>query len=198
MFTGIIEDQGIVKTFKKFKDYQLVVSSKNKFKGIKKGSSICCDGVCLTVHTIKRLKNKTELSFDVSQETVNCSNMGDLKSNYKINLERSLRLGDEISGHFVFGHVDETAIISKISPVDDSHLLCIKVSSKVSKFLVKKGSVAINGVSLTINDVKKSQIFINIIPFTWKHTNLRFLKPGSRINLEVDMLARYVTKNLKK
>ena len=198
MFTGIIEDQGIVKTFKKLKDYQLVVSSKNNFKGIKKGSSICCDGVCLTVHTIKRLNNKTELSFDVSQETVNCSNMGDLKSNYKINLERSLRLGDEISGHFVFGHVDETAIISKISPVDDSHLLCIKVSSKVSKFLVKKGSVAINGVSLTINDVKKSQIFINIIPFTWKYTNLRFLKPGSRINLEVDMLARYVTKNLKK
>ena len=82
--------------------------------------------------------------------------------------------------------------------MDDSHLLCIKVSSKVSKFLVKKGSVAINGVSLTINDVKKNQIFINIIPFTWKHTNLRFLKIGSRINLEVDMLARYVTKNLKK
>ena len=126
------------------------------------------------------------------------SDNSDLKSNYKINLERSLRLGDEISGHFVFGHVDETAIISKISPVDDSHLLCIKVSSKVSRFLVKKGSVAINGVSLTINDVKKCQIFINIIPFTWKHTNLRSLKPGSRINLEVDMLARYVTKNLKK
>ena len=198
MFTGIIEDQGIVKTFKKLKDYQLVVLSKNKLNGIKKGSSICCDGVCLTVHTIKRLSNKTESSFDVSQETVNCSNMGDLKSNYKINLERSLRLGDEISGHFVFGHVDETAIISKITPVDDSHLLCINISPKISKFLVKKGSVAINGVSLTINDVKKSQIFINIIPFTWKYTNLRFLKPGSRINLEVDMLARYVTKNLKK
>ena len=82
--------------------------------------------------------------------------------------------------------------------MDDSHLLCIKVSSKVSKFLVKKGSVAINGVSLTINDIKKNQIFINIIPFTWKYTNLKFLHPGSRINLEVDMLARYVTKNLKK
>ncbi len=198
MFTGIIEDQGIVKSFKKLKDYQLVVSSKNKFKGTKKGSSICCDGVCLTVHTIKRLKNKTELSFDVSQETVNCSNMGDLKSNHKMNLESSLKLGDEISGHFVFGHVDETAIVSEITPVDDSHSLRINISPKVSKFLVKKGSVAINGVSLTINDVKKSQIFINIIPFTWKYTNLRFLKPGSRINLEVDMLARYVAKNLKK
>ena len=198
MFTGIIEDQGVVKAFKKIKDYRLVISTKNKFKDIKKGSSICCDGVCLTVHTIKRLKNKTELSFDVSQETVNCSNMGDLKSNYKINLEKSLRLGDEISGHFVFGHVDETAVISKITPVDESHLLRIKISQKVAKFLVKKGSVAINGVSLTINDVKKDQIYINIIPFTWKHTNLRFLKVGSRINLEVDMLARYVKKNLQK
>ena len=198
MFTGIIEDQGVVKTFKKIKDYRLVVSSKNKFKDIKKGSSICCDGVCLTVLTIKRLEDKTELSFDVSQETVNCSNIGDLKSNYKINLESSLRLGDEISGHFVFGHVDETAVVSKITPVDDSHVLCIKISQKVSKFLVKKGSVAINGVSLTVNDVKKNQISINIIPFTWKYTNLRFLKVGSRINLEVDMLARYVTKNLKK
>ena len=198
MFTGIIEDQGTVKSFKKIKDYQLVISSKNKFKDIKKGSSICCDGVCLTVHTIKRLKDKTELSFDVSQETVNCSNMGDLKPNYKINLERSLRLGDEISGHFVFGHVDETAVISKIIPVDDSHTLCIKISQKVSKYLVKKGSVAINGVSLTINNVKKNRIFINIIPFTWKYTNLRFLRVGSRINLEVDMLARYVTKNTKK
>ncbi len=198
MFTGIIEDQGVVKAFKKIKDYRLVISTKNKFKEIKKGSSICCDGVCLTVHTIKRFKHKAELSFDVSQETVNCSNMGDLKSDYKINIEKSLRLGDEISGHFVFGHVDETAVISKITPVDDSHELCIKISKKVSKFLVKKGSVAINGVSLTINEVKKNKIYINIIPFTWKYTNLRFLKVGSRINLEVDMLARYVTKNLEK
>ena len=197
MFSGIIEDIGKVKVFEKLIDFHLVISTKKKYKEIKKGSSICCDGVCLTVHTIKRYKGNTEMSFDVSEETFNCTNFKDLKLNHSINLEKSLRVGDEISGHFVFGHVDEEAIISEIRKVGDSHLLKIKISRRVSKYLVKKGSVAINGVSLTVNAINKNQISLNIIPFTWNHTNLQFLKVGSRINLEVDMLARYVTKNLK-
>ena len=196
MFTGIIEDQGIVKTFIKLKDYRLVVSSKNKFKGIKKGSSICCDGVCLTVHTIKRLNNKTELSFDVSQETVNCSNMGDLKTNYKINLERSLRLGDEISGHFVYGHVDNVTSLSKILKLQNSWEYHFKKDFLTNnKFIIEKASISINGISLTIANVLDDIFIISIIEHTYKNTNLQYLTENDEVNIEFDYLARFILKN---
>ena len=195
MFSGIIENKGVVKEFAKHKDYRLVLDTDLNFKDIKKGSSVCCNGVCLTVISKKKLSKKTKLSFDVSRETVSCTNFSQIKIGDIINIEKSLRVGDEISGHFVFGHIDETAELISTKKIGGSYELKFKISKKLRKFFAKKGSVAINGVSLTINNVVKNQISLNIIPFTWNNTNLRKLKVGERINLEVDMLARYVTQN---
>ena len=195
MFSGIIENKGTVKEFKKCKDYILVLDTDLNFNDIKKGSSVCCNGVCLTVTSKKRYSKKTKLSFDVSKETVNCTNLSQLKIGDLINIEKSLRVGDEISGHFVFGHVDDTAELVSRKKVGSSYELKFRVSKSLRKFIAKKGSVAINGISLTINNIKKYEISLNIIPYTWSKTNLHRLKVGERINLEVDMLARYVTQN---
>ena len=195
MFSGIIENKGFVFKFEKQKDFRLVLDTNLKYKDIKKGSSVCCNGICLTVISKKKKKKYTQLSFDVSQETINCSNFNVIKKGDEINIEKSLRVGDEISGHFVFGHVDDTSTLISIKKVGDSHEIKLEISKKIKKFIAKKGSVSLNGISLTINQVKNNFIVLNIIPFTWLNTNLKGLKIGDRINLEVDMLARYVTQN---
>ena len=196
MFSGIIENFGIVKEFKKYKDYKLVIESNLKFKDVKKGSSVSCNGVCLTVTKKIRKPKKIILYFDVSSETVKCSNFDQIKIGDKINIEKSLKLGDEISGHFVFGHVDDTAKLVSSKEVGDSFQLTFKVSNKIIRYLARKGSVSLNGISLTINNITKNNFSVNIVPYTWKKTNLSKIKIGDRINLEVDMLARYVTQNL--
>ena len=196
MFSGIIENFGTVKEFKKYKDYRLVIESNLKFKDVKKGSSVSCNGVCLTVtKKIRKLKNIV-LCFDVSSETVKCSNFDQINIGDKINIEKSLKLGDEISGHFVFGHVDDTAKLVSLKEVGDSFQLTFKVSNKIMRYLSRKGSISLNGISLTINNITKNNFSVNIVPYTWKKTNLSKIKIGDRINLEVDMLARYVTQNL--
>ena len=195
MFSGIIENKGFVFKFEKQKDFRLVLDTNLKYKDVKKGSSVCCNGICLTVISKKKKKKYTQLSFDVSQETINCSNFNVIKKGDEINIEKSLRVGDEISGHFVFGHVDDTSKLISIKKVGDSHEIKLEISKKIKKFIAKKGSVSLNGISLTINQVKNNFIVLNIIPFTWLNTNLKGLKIGDRINLEVDMLARYVTQN---
>ena len=195
MFSGIIENKGFVFKFEKQKDFRLVLDTNLKYKDIKKGSSVCCNGICLTVISKKKKKKYTQLSFDVSQETINCSNFNVIKKGDEINIEKSLRVGDEISGHFVFGHVDDTSKLISVKKVGDSHEIKLEISKKIKKFIAKKGSVSLNGISLTVNQVKNNFIVLNIIPFTWLNTNLNGLKIGDRINLEVDMLARYVTQN---
>ncbi|MFL2899824.1 MAG: riboflavin synthase [Candidatus Pelagibacterales bacterium] len=199
MFTGIIDHNGeIIKiTKKRNKDISIFVLTRFKPKDIKLGSSICCNGVCLTVCKIKKLKNKLELSFDVSNETINCTNFSKLKIGSKINLEKSLRMGDEISGHFVFGHVDEVSKLLTIKRIKGSHQLKFSKSKKLSKYIAKKGSIAVDGVSLTINSSDSKSFSVNIVPYTWEHTNFNKLKVNSLINVEVDMLARYVSQNLK-
>ena len=199
MFTGIIDHNGeIIKiTKKRNKDISIFVLTRFKSKDIKLGSSICCNGVCLTVCKIKKLKNKLELSFDVSNETINCTNFSKLKIGSKINLEKSLRMGDEISGHFVFGHVDEVSKLLTIKRIKGSHQLKFSKSKKLSKYIAKKGSIAVDGVSLTINSSDSKSFSVNIVPYTWEHTNFNKLKVNSLINVEVDMLARYVSQNLK-
>lgn len=199
MFTGIIDHNGeIIKiTKKRNKDISIFVLTRFKPKDIKLGSSICCNGVCLTVCKIKKLKNKLELSFDVSNETINCTNFSKLKIGSKINLEKSLRMGDEISGHFVFGHVDEVSKLLTIKKIKGSHQLKFSKSKKLSKYIAKKGSIAVDGVSLTINSSDSRSFSVNIVPYTWEHTNFNKLKVNSLINVEVDMLARYVSQNLK-
>ncbi len=195
MFSGIIENKGFVLKFEKKKDYRLVLDTNLRYKDIKNGSSVCCNGICLTVVSKKKNKKYTQLSFDVSQETINCSNFNVIKKGDEINIEKSLRVGDEISGHFVFGHVDDTSKLISVKKIGDSHEIRLEISKKIKKFIAKKGSVSLNGISLTVNQVKNNFIVLNIIPFTWLNTNLKGLKIGDRINLEVDMLARYVTQN---
>tara|TARA_A100000164_G_scaffold251766_1_gene224168 strand:+ start:425 stop:1027 length:603 start_codon:yes stop_codon:yes gene_type:complete len=198
MFSGIIENSAKVISFTKLKDYKLVLETDLKFTDIKKGSSVCCNGICLTVVSKKKNNRKILLTFDVSKETLNCSNFNQIKKGDTINIEKSLRVGDEISGHFVFGHVDDTSPLLSIKKVDGSYELQFKISKKLRGLVAKKGSIAINGISLTINSISNNCIILNIIPYTWDKTNLNKLKIGDRINLEVDMLARYVTQNQKK
>ena len=195
MFSGIIENKGFVIKFEKKKDYRLVLDTNLKYKDIKNGSSVCCNGICLTVISKKKKKKYTQLSFDVSQETIKCSNFNVIKKGDEINIEKSLRVGDEISGHFVFGHVDDTSKLIGIKKVGDSHEIKLEISKKIKKFIAKKGSGSLNGSSLAVTQVKNIFIVLNIIRFTWLNTNLKRLKIGDRINLEVDMLARYVTQN---
>ena len=197
MFSGIIEKIGQVKEFRKEGDYLLKIGTNFKIKEIKKGSSISCNGVCLTVSTIKKIGKFIDLSFDVSKETMKCSNFSYLQIGSLINLEKSLRVGDEISGHFVFGHVDGTSKLLNLKKNGHSYELSLELPKKIKKFIVNKGSIALNGISLTVNKVKNNIFTLNIVSYTWENTNLYLLKKGERINVEVDMLARYVTQNLK-
>ena len=197
MFSGIIEKIGQVKEFRKEGDYLLKIGTNFKIKEIKKGSSISCNGVCLTVSTVKKIGKFIDLSFDVSKETMKCSNFSYLQIGSLINLEKSLRVGDEISGDFVFGHVDGTSKLLNLKKNGHSYELSFEVPKKIKKFIVNKGSIALNGISLTVNQVKNNIFTLNIVSYTWENTNLYLLKKGERINVEVDMLARYVTQNLK-
>ncbi len=197
MFAGIIENFGKVKEFKKKRDYLLTLSTNFKIKDIKEGSSISCNGVCLTAHTIKKNGRFVDIDFDVSKETIKCTNLSDLKKGSLVNLEKSLRAGDEISGHFVFGHVDCATKISKINKINKSHQIELAITKETKKFITRKCSIALNGVSLTVNKVSKGSFSVNIVPYTWKKTNFHSIREGEIINVEVDMLARYVTQHLK-
>ena len=146
---------------------------------------------------MSKSKNNLKLSFDVSNETIDCTNFSKLKIGSKINLEKSLRMGDEISGHFVFGHVDEVSKLLSIKKIKGSHQLKFSKPKKLNKYIAKKGSIAVNGVSLTVNSTDSKSFSVNIVPYTWSHTNFYELKVNSLINVEVDMLARYVSQNLK-
>ncbi len=197
MFSGIVENFGTVKELKKKGDYLLKICTNLKIKEIKMGSSISCNGVCLTAQTIKKNGKFVDIEFDVSKETIKCTNLSKLKKGSIVNLEKSLRVGDEISGHFVFGHVDCTTKILNIKKVDDSFQLSLAVTKETKKYIVRKCSIALNGVSLTVNKVSKGIFVVNLVPYTWKNTNFNSVREGEIINVEVDMLARYVTQNLK-
>jgi len=191
MFSGIVEDVGLVSSFNASKS---VISITTKFTKLKLGESISCSGVCLTVTKI--LKNK--IYFNLSSETLDKTNFSELKVGDKINLERSLKMGQEISGHMVFGHVDGLSKIKKITNLKGSWLFEIESSMKIMKFLTPKCSITLNGISLTVNAVRQKCFEIAIVPFTWENTSLRFSNVNDELNTEIDMLARYVFKALKK
>ena len=197
MFSGIIENFAKVKEFKKKGDYLLKLSTNFKIKDIKKGSSIACNGVCLTAHTIKKNGRFVNVDFDVSKETIKCTNLSELRKGSIVNLEKSLKVGEEISGHFVFGHVDCVTKILKINKINNSYQVELAITKETKKFITRKCSIALNGVSLTVNKVLKKTFTVNIVPYTWKNTNFHSIREGEIINVEVDMLARYVTQHLK-
>ena len=189
MFNGIVTHTGLVKkVYKKNKNCVLEIESKMKFKKNEIGSSISCSGTCLTLERF----NKKISKFYLSKETLNRTIFKSIKKNNIINLEKSMKFGDRISGHFVQGHVDTTSNITNISKIGRSWLLSIKLVNKYRKYIVNKGSVAINGVSLTIAKKNKKDFQIAIIPHTLKLTNLIKLKTNDLVNIEFDILIKYI------
>ncbi len=160
--------------------------NEQKLKDINIGDSISVNGICLTVKEI----NKDCLKFDVSKETL--SRISPLKISQELNLETSLRFNGKVSGHFVTGHIDEIGIIESIQKKDLCEVWGIKISKKLIKFMPEKGSVAINGTSLTVNKVNKNIFYINLIPHTLNSTNLSSHQVGDNVNIEIDMIARYL------
>lgn len=193
MFTGIITDIATIKSVSGTGDIRLEVVTSYNTDDIAIGASIACSGVCLTVVE----KAKGLLYFDVSAETLSCTNAVYWKEGTRINLERALKVGDELGGHIVSGHVDGLAEVLGIEPVDDSLKITLRAPDELKIFIAAKGSVTLDGVSLTVNEVKNAKFSVNIIPHTQKETICRDYKPGTKVNLEVDLMARYAGRLLK-
>ena len=194
MFNGIIFNTGIVQDILKRKNsYEIALKTKISFKKNEVGSSISCNGVCLTLTKIKR----DIIYFYLSKETLNKTNFYLIKKKDIINIEKSLVYGEKISGHYVQGHTDTTGRVLQILIEDKTWVVIFKVDKSFSKYLIEKGSIAINGVSLTISNVKKEIFKINIIPHSLKLTNLIDLTPNKSVNIEFDIFSKYLI-NLKK
>ena len=196
MFSGIIAALGVVKniTYNDIYSFDIEIKKINleEFEEssnlIKIGCSISCSGVCLTLTK----KKFNILTFDVSKETMNKTNLSNWKIGNLVNLERALRVGDEIGGHFVTGHVDTVLELQKIIEEDGSRILYIKLNDEISPYIASKGSITIEGISLTVNEVNNDYFNVNIIPFTWDNTNLSKIKVNDFVNVEIDLLSRYL------
>tara|TARA_B100000945_G_scaffold233674_1_gene189983 strand:+ start:1289 stop:1885 length:597 start_codon:yes stop_codon:yes gene_type:complete len=193
MFNGIIYNQGLIKSIRKNPKYVrgslvLEIFSNISFKKSDVGESVCCDGVCLTLIRIK----KKSFLFYLSKETLNRSTFNDVKVGKYINIEKSLSHGKKISGHYTQGHVDTTSVVKSIDIIDRSWNINFELKKKYKKFVVEKGSISINGVSLTISKVVSSSFQITIIPHTLKLTNLINLKRGDKVNVEFDIIGKYL------
>lgn len=194
MFTGIITDMGEVLSVDKSRgDVRYKIKTAYDMKSVEMGASICHSGCCLTVVE----KGDGWFSVDVSQESLDKTTLNEWEEGARINLERSLKMGDELGGHIVSGHVDGVAKIVSISPEGDSHRLKIEVPEEFSAFIAPKGSIALDGISLTVNEVEGNVFGINIIPHTWEVTTLGKKQVGSLLNFEIDPLARYVARMLE-
>ena len=195
MFTGIVTDVGTVASVTGGGDIRFVLNTGYDVSNVEIGASIACSGVCLTVVD----KGKSEdggdwFAVDASAETLSCSNLGQWSEGTPVNLEKSLRVGDELGGHIVGGHVDGVAEIVNIRPEGDSLRFEFLVPGGLKKFIAPKGSVALNGVSLTVNEVDDARFGVNVIPHTQKMTSFGSASAGDRVNLEIDVLARYVAR----
>ena len=193
MFNGIVYNQGIIKSIRKSPKYVkgslvIEVASNISFKKSDIGESVCCDGVCLTLIRIK----KKSFLFYLSKETLNRSNFQYSKVGKSINIEKSLYHGKKISGHYIQGHVDTTSLVKSIKIIDRSWNVNFKINKKYRKFIVEKGSISVNGVSLTVSKVRTNEFQITIIPHTLKLTNLINLKKGDRVNIEFDLIGKYL------
>jgi riboflavin synthase len=190
MFTGIITDLGRVRAVSCNGDTRLEITTEFDTTDISLGASIACSGVCLTVID----KGPRWFAVSVSAETLSCTTIGRWREGTRVNLERALKVGDELGGHIVSGHVDCVASIISITPDGSSQRFVIEVADVLQRLVAEKGSVAVDGVSLTVNEVEGVCFGVNLIPHTLSVTTLGHVVPGDRVNLEVDMLARYVAR----
>jgi riboflavin synthase len=196
MFTGIITDIGSIRSTDHRGDLRVVIGCSYDPGGIDLGASIACSGVCLTVVDKGRDADGGWFAVDVSGETIRCTASGQWEQGRKLNLERALKVGDELGGHIVTGHVDGVGEIVAITPVGDSHQVVVKLPNDLAAFVAAKGSITVDGVSLTVNSVTDaadgSRFSLNIIPHTWDVTTFASLSVGQTVNLEIDVLARYL------
>lgn len=188
MFTGIISDIGTILSREQKGDVRFVVSTHYDTNSIVLGASIAHNGVCLTVTE----KDKNWFAVETSQETLDCTTAKDWQPGTRLNLERALKMGDELGGHLVSGHVDGIGTVAGFEAEGDSMRLQICVPSDLQRFMADKGSVVIDGASLTVNAVKDDLIEINLVRHTLEHTIFNDLKVGNQVNLEVDLIARYL------
>ncbi|HUU65875.1 MAG TPA: riboflavin synthase [Methyloceanibacter sp.] len=194
MFTGIVSGLG---TLLERRGSRFVIAAPFKHKSLEEGASVACDGCCLTLVDIAKAKGKdaeSVFTVEVSNETLSHTTLGAWQAAQSINLERALALGEELGGHIVTGHVDGRAKIVARNADGDSVRFALDAPEPLAGFIAPKGSVALNGVSLTVNEVDATRFGVNIIPYTLAHTTWADRQPGDLVNLEVDLLARYVAR----
>jgi len=195
MFTGLIEDTGTVRRLQKTRNgMSLVVASRLAGQHLQPGESISVNGVCLTVTDC----DKDGFRADAVPETLRRSNLGSLKPGDKVNLERAMKADGRFGGHLVTGHIDGTGLISEMTPEGNATHLTIVADAALLRYIIPKGSVGLDGISLTVSSVSPDDFCVEVIPFTLRHTTLSLKKPGDRVNIEGDMLGKYVEKFLGK
>jgi riboflavin synthase len=197
MFTGIVTDVGTVRSAEQRGDLRLVIATHYDLASVDLGASIACSGVCLTVVD----KGDDWFAVDVSEETLSKTAADHWREGAKLNLERALRLGDELGGHIVTGHVDAVATVVGTCPEGDSTRIGVSVPKSLAPMIAPKGSITLDGVSLTVNEVRdaddgSTHFSVNIIPHTAQHTSLGTITAGQQLNVEVDVLARYIDRML--
>lgn len=196
MFTGIVTDVGKVRHIEKRGDTHVVISTNYDVAEIDMGASMACSGVCMTV-VDKGGSTDRWFAVTASGETLSRTTLGQWKVGHPVNLERPVRVGDEFGGHIVTGHIDDMAEVVRVAAEGESTRMVFEVPVALSRFIAPKGSVALDGVSLTVNEVDGTRFGVNIIPHTAKVTTFGRAKPGSKVNLEIDLLARYVARLVK-
>jgi riboflavin synthase len=193
MFTGIVEETGVITAIKPgAQSIQLTVQARITAHGVRLGDSIAVNGCCLTVVKVTPAKGGKRLRFDLLKETWERTNLSAAAVGSAVNLERALAVGDRLGGHFVTGHIDGTGVISRWERSGQDHVLEITVPADVRRYVVFKGSIAVDGISLTVAGVTRSGFRIWVIPHTHSVTALRERKVGDRVNLEADLLGKYV------
>lgn len=189
MFTGIIEEIGKIKEKRcKENGYKIKIEGEKIFDDLKNGDSISVNGVCLTVEEIY---GKT-FSVSISPQTIKETNLGNIKIGDYVNLERALKIGDRIGGHFLTGHIDFKTKIYSLNKIGNFFVLKIKIPDEYKTYIVKRGSIAIDGISLTIAEKKENEIKIFLIPYTIENTNLKYKKSGDYVNVEIDIFTKYL------
>lgn len=191
MFTGLIEEVGKISSVRQANGkFDLVISASKITGSLKTGDSISVNGVCLTVTKFSSGK----FCVDAVGETLKKTTIGGLRIGTEVNLEPALQLSQKLGGHLVQGHVNDVGTITEIKKLGENYLLYLSLPYHLEKYLIKEGSLAIDGISLTIADVNSNKLMCSIIPHTWKNTNLRARKPGDKVNIEIDVISKYVEK----
>ncbi|MCM8819055.1 MAG: riboflavin synthase [Candidatus Omnitrophica bacterium] len=191
MFTGIIEEVGKIKGKRnRGEGLEILIEGNKIFQDLKVGDSISVNGVCLTV---ERIENKI-FSVFVSFQTIQQTNLGEIKIGECVNLERALKIGDRVGGHFLTGHIDFKTKITNLRKESEFYLMKIKIPQEFKKYIVKRGSIGVDGISLTIAEIENNDVLIYLIPYTIENTNLKYRKTGDFVNIEIDIFAKYLVK----